>query len=47
MAWIGDVEEEDLVLTTQNAEQAADGQRPPVIGDADMVRLVANGAGSG
>ena len=42
----GDVEEEDLILTTQDAEQAAERHRPPIAGEADMVRLVADGAGS-
>src|SRR5207247_11377833 len=46
MAWIGDVEEEDLILTPQNAEQATESQRPPIAGETNMVRLVANGAGS-
>ena len=46
MAWIGDVEEEDLILTAQHAEQAAERQRPPIAGEPDVVRLVADRAGS-
>ena len=45
MARIGDVEEEDLILTTQHAEQATERQRPPVAGETDVVRLVADRAG--
>jgi hypothetical protein len=46
MAWIGHVEEEDLILPPHNAEEAAEGQRPPIAGEADMMRLMAHGAGS-
>lgn len=46
MARISDVEEEDLILPTQNAEEATKGQRPSIAGEADMVRLIANGAGA-
>src|SRR5262245_22724307 len=44
MAGLGDVKEEDLILAPQNAEQATEGQRPPVVGEADMVRFVAYSA---
>ena len=46
--WRGFVtsKEEDLSLTPQKAEQATEGQRPSVAGEADMVRLVADGASS-
>ena len=46
MAWLCYIKEEDLRLTPQKAEQATEGQRPPVAGEADMVRLVADGASS-
>jgi hypothetical protein len=46
MAWLCYIKEEDLSLTSQKAEQATEGQRPPVAGDADMVWLVADGASS-
>jgi hypothetical protein len=39
MAWLCDIKEEDLSLTPQKAEQATEGQRPSVAGEADMVRL--------
>src|SRR5215475_7418663 len=42
MARPGDVKEEDLILPSQNTEQATEGQRPPIAGDADMVGLVAH-----
>jgi len=45
-AWISYIKEEDLSLTAQKAQQAAKGQRPPVAGEGDMVRLVADGASS-
>jgi hypothetical protein len=40
------IKEEDLILAPQKAEQATEGQRPSVPGEADMVRLVTDGASS-
>ena len=44
---IGDIEEEHLILPTQHTQQAAERQRPPVVGEADVVRLVADRTASG
>src|SRR5262245_9707899 len=43
MAWISDVKEENLMLPPHQAAQATEGQRAPIVGEADMVRLVAYG----
>ena len=44
---IGDVEEEDLALPLQHAEQAAGGQDASVRGESDVMGLVARLAGTG
>ena len=42
----GHVEEEDLILPTQHAQQATERQRPPIAGEPDVVRLVPDRAGA-
>jgi len=46
MARMTHIEEEDLILIAQNAEQAAERQRPFIGREADVVRLVSNSAGT-
>ena len=47
IARIGDIEEEHLVLPTQHTQQAAERHRPPVAGETDVVRFVADRAFAG